>query len=103
MEGLVIVKSSDMEEALTKLFDEVRALRNEVSDLREKERDLKAYTTEETAKLIGFHPKTVRKMVQRKILSAVYAVSGKGSYRITWKSIQEYLENRNVKLKSRKA
>lgn len=103
MEGLVIVKSSDMEEALTKLFDEVRALRNEVSDLREKERDLKAYTAEETAKLIGFHPKTVRKMVRRKILSAVYAVSGKGSYRITWKSIQEYLENRNVKLKSRKA
>jgi Helix-turn-helix domain len=103
MEGLVIVKSSDMEEALTKLFDEVRALRNEVSDLREKERDLKAYTAEETAKLIGFHPKTVRKMVRRKILSAVYAVSGKGSYRITWKSIQEYLDKRNLKLKSRKA
>lgn len=103
MEGLVIVKASDVEAAFTKLFAEVNALRNELNDLREKERELKAYTAEETAKLIGFHPKTIRKMVRRKILSAVHAVSGKGSYRITWKSIQEFLENRNQKTKSKKS
>ena len=102
MEGLVIVKASDMEQAFIRLFAEVHALRKEVEDLRDKERELKAYTAEEAAKLIGFHPKTIRKMVRRKILSAVHAVSEKGSYRITWKSIQDFLENRNLREKAKK-
>jgi len=101
MEGLVIVKTSDMEVAFQKLFDEVNALRKEVADLRNTEQELKAYTAEETAKLIGFHPKTIRKMVRKKLLAAVYAVSGKGTYRITWKSIKEYLENKNKKIKTK--
>jgi len=99
MEGFAIVKTSDVEEAFKKLFEEVRALRKEVEDLRNNEQELKAYTAEETAKLIGFHPKTIRKMVRKKILAAVYAVSGKGTYRITWRSIKEYLENRSKKTK----
>ena len=101
MEGLVIVKASDMEQAFIKLFAEVHALRQEVEELRDKERELKAYTAEEAAKLIGYHPKTIRKMVRRKILAAVHAVSGRGSYRITWSSIKEFLDNRNGKAKSK--
>jgi excisionase family DNA binding protein len=102
MEGLVIVKASDMEQAFIKLFAEVHALRQEVEELRDKERELKAYTAEEAAKLIGYHPKTIRKMVRRKILSAVQAVSGKGTYRITWKSIQAFLTNRTQREKLKK-
>ena len=102
MEGLVIVKASDMEQAFIKLFAEVHALRKEVEDLRDKERELKAYTAEEAAGLIGYHPKTIRKMVRKKILAAVYAVSGRGSYRITWKSIQEYLQSRSQKTNPKK-
>lgn len=97
----MIVKTSDVEEAFSKLFAEVHALRGELEDLRNTDRDLKAYTAEEAGKLIGFHPKTIRKMVRRKILAAVYAVSGRGSYRITWKSIQEYLQSRNQKVKNK--
>lgn len=94
MEDLVIVKASDVTEALQQLFSELKELRKEIEDLRSNENDLKAYTAIEAAKLIGFHPKTVRKMVRKKILMAVHAASGKGQYRITAASIREYLERK---------
>ena len=97
MEDLVIVKASDVAAAFNRLFEEVHHLRNEIDELRNKEEELKAYTTEETAKLIGFHPKTIRKMIRRKILEAVHAVSGRGEYRITAASIKSYLEKKNQK------
>jgi excisionase family DNA binding protein len=90
-EDLVIVKGSDIKEMLIRLFAELKSVRKEIEELKEHENELKAYTAEEVAQLIGFHPKTIRKMVRKKILAAVYAVSGKGQYRITALSIKEYL------------
>lgn len=102
MEDLVIVKASDVAAGFNRLFAEIQYLRTEIDQLRRKEEELKAYTAEETGKLIGFHPKTIRKMVHRKILEAVHAASGRGQYRITAASIKSYLEKKNQKISNPK-
>lgn len=94
MEDLIIVRASDVTEAFNRLFEEIKSLRKEIDELRHKDEELKAYTTEEAAKLIGFHPKTIRKMVRRKILEGVHAIGDTGQYRISAASIKEYLQKK---------
>jgi hypothetical protein len=49
MEGLVLLKTSDLGELLL----EINAVKDELRQLREKEENLKAYSIQEAADLIG--------------------------------------------------
>ena len=86
-ENLVLVKATD----LVSLIDEVKALREEVRQLRSQE-DLKGYSIQAVAALLDLHYSSVRKLVIEKKLFAVYLTEDKGKCTIPAWSIKEYLK-----------
>jgi hypothetical protein len=97
MENLVILKESELREILQPLFDEIHFLRDEFKAYREREEKLKTFSIHEAEKMIGFHYQTIRNMVTKGILKAVYPDSTSTRYRITSESIRNYLEQKSTK------
>lgn len=88
MEGLVLVKVSDLEGVL----QEVRSVKQQLFDLQSKE-DLKTYSVIQTAKLLNFSYNTVRKLIREKKLVPRYADEKRRSGKCcipAW-SIKEFL------------
>ena len=90
MEGLVLLKTSDLGELLI----EIKAVKDELRQLREKEENLKAYSIQEAADLIGLHYSSVRKLVLKKKLHGVYLGGESGKCTIPAWSIKEYLQSK---------
>lgn len=90
MEGLVLLKTSDLGEILL----EIKAVKEELRQFREKEENLKAYTIQQAADLIGLHYNSVRKLILNKRLHSVYLDGESGKCSIPAWSIKEYLQNK---------
>ena len=59
MEVTTTVKVSD----LTNLFDQFSYLRSEIKQLKESEEQLKAFSIQQTAKMLNLHYNSVRKLI----------------------------------------
>ncbi|MBN4049620.1 hypothetical protein JYT36_00165 [Bacteroidales bacterium AH-315-N07] len=94
MEELTIVKISDLKE----LIQEIKTVKDEVRLLRDQE-DLKAYSLEQTAKLINLSYSSVRKLVRQKKLHPKYLNEKNecGKCTIPAWSIKQYLLDKNSK------
>ena len=95
MKELIIVKASDIGEAFNTLLTEIRSLKAQVEILQNKEDELKTFSVKEAAKLIGFHYKTILKMVRKGILAPAHTDKKNGRYRVTATSIKAYLQKKN--------
>ena len=94
MENIAVVKVTELKSFLS----EIRLLKKEVKELQEKE-NLKSYSVQQTAKLIGVSYNTVRKLIQESKLTANYIndKQEKGKCIIPAWSIKEYLLNKKQK------
>lgn len=89
MEGLTAVKISD----LTELFNQLSYLRSEVKQLKESEEQIKAYSIEQTAKMLNLHYNSVRKLIIHKKLFAKYLDGLSGKTIVPYWAIKEYLKS----------
>lgn len=96
MKELIIVKASDIGEAFNTLLAEIRILREKVEILQHKEDELKTFSVKEAAKLIGFHYKTILKMVRKGVLVPAHTELKNGRYRVTAASIKDYLQKKKT-------
>ncbi len=88
MEVTTVVKVSD----LTNFFEQLFQLRSEIKQLRESEEQLKAFSIQQTAKMLNLHYNSVRKLIISQKLFALYLESGKGKCIVPFWAIKEYLE-----------
>lgn len=89
MEGLTAVKVSD----LTELFNQLSDLRSELKRLKESEEEIKAYSIEQTAKMLNLHYNSVRKLIIHKKLFAKYLDGLSGKTIVPYWSIKAYLKS----------
>ncbi|HRD39398.1 MAG TPA: hypothetical protein PLC65_12260 [Bacteroidia bacterium] len=89
MDGLSAVKISD----LTELFKQISDLRSELKQLKESEEEIKAYSIEQTAKLLNLHYNSVRKLIIHKKLFAKYLDGVSGKTIVPYWAIREYLKS----------
>lgn len=94
MENIAVVKVTELKSFL----NEIRLLKKELKELQEQE-NLKSYSVQQTAKLIGVSYNTVRKLIQESKLIANYIndKKEKGKCIIPAWSIKEYLSNKKEK------
>ena len=94
MESIAVVKVTELKSFLS----EIRLLKEEVKELQEQE-NLKSYSVQQTAKLIGVSYNTVRKLIQESKLTVNYIndKQEKGKCIIPAWSIKEYLFNKKTK------
>jgi hypothetical protein len=88
MEETTNVKLSD----LTNLIKEFSHLRTEIKQLRESEEQLKAFSIQQTAKMLNLHYNSVRKLIIRHKLFAKYLDGDTGKCIVPLWAIKEYLE-----------
>jgi len=93
MEGLAVVKISDLEEIL----NEIKTLRNEVKELRENEENTKAYSLEEAAQRLHLNYNTIRRLVLKKKIYAKYLNETHGKCVIPLWALKQYLAGQNQK------
>ena len=92
MSELTVVKASD----LTNLFQQISELRSEIKALRTANEDIQAFTIEETAKKIGLHYNSVRKLIIRGDLFAKYLHGDSGKCIVPFWSIKNYLQSKET-------
>lgn len=88
MEVTTTVKVSD----LTNLFDQFSFLRSEIKQLKESEEQLKAFSIQQTAKMLNLHYNSVRKLIISHKLFAKYLDGDTGKCIVPMWAIKEYLE-----------
>ncbi|MBA2613943.1 MAG: hypothetical protein H0U95_18415 [Bacteroidetes bacterium] len=89
MEGITTVKVSDLEQ----LFNLNTQLLSEIKQLKQIEEDIRAYSIQKTADMIGLHYTTIRSFVKKGILFAKYVDGTRGKCIIPYWSIKEYLKS----------
>ncbi len=87
MEVTTTVKVSD----LTSLFDQLSFLRTEVQQLKESEEQLKAFSIQQTAKMLSLHYNSVRKLIIKGKLFAKYLDGDTGKCIVPMWAIKNYL------------
>ena len=94
MENIAVVKVTELKSFLS----EIRLLKKEVKELQEQE-NLKSYSVQKTANLIGVSYNTVRKLIQEDKLKVNYIndKQEKGKCIVPAWSIKEYLSNKQQK------
>ena len=94
MENIAVVKVTELKSFLS----EIRLLKKEVKELQEQE-NLKSYSVQKTANLIGVSYNTVRKLIQEDKLKVNYIndKQEKGKCIVPAWSIKEYLSNKKQK------
>ena len=93
MEEIAIVKVSE----LTGLLDEIKGVKKELRELKEKEQNLKAYSIQQAADLMNLNYHTVRKLILTKKLHARYLDGDSGKCSVPAWAIKEYLQKQNEK------
>lgn len=88
MEVTTTVKVSD----LTNFFDQLFQLRSEIKQLRESEEQIKAFSIQQTAKMLNLHYNSVRKLIIKGKLFAKYLDGDSGKCIVPMWAIKEYLE-----------
>ena len=88
MEVTTVVKVSD----LTNLFDQFSYLRSEIKQLRESEEQLKAFSIQQTSKMLNLHYNSVRKLIIKGKLFAKYLDGDSGKCIVPMWAIKNYLE-----------
>lgn len=88
MEVTTTVKVSD----LTNFFDQLFQLRSEIKQLRESEEQIKAFSIQQTAKMLNLHYNSVRKLILKGKLFAKYLDGDSGKCIVPMWAIKEYLE-----------
>jgi hypothetical protein len=88
MEVTTVVKVSD----LTNFFDQLFQLRSEIKQLRESEEQLKAFSIQQTAKMLNLHYNSVRKLILKGKLFAKYLDGDTGKCIVPMWAVKEYLE-----------
>ena len=88
MEVTTTVKVSD----LTNFFDQLFQLRSEIKQLRESEEQIKAFSIQQTAKMLNLHYNSVRKLIVKGKLFAKYLDGDSGKCIVPMWAIKEYLE-----------
>ena len=90
MEVTTVVKVSD----LTNLFDQFSYLRSEIKQLRESEEQLKAFSIQQTGKMLNLHYNSVRKLIIKGKLFAKYLDGDSGKCIVPMWAIKNYLESK---------
>jgi len=90
MEVTTIVKVSD----LTNLFDQLSLMRSEITQLKESEEQLKAFSIQQTANLLSLHYNSVRKLILKGKLFAKYLDGDTGKCIVPMWAIKEYLHEK---------
>ena len=93
MEGIAIVKVSE----LNGLLDEIKDVKKELRELRDSEENLKAYTIQQTADLLNLHYNSVRKLILQKKIFVKYLDGNNGKCSIPAWALKEYLQKQNEK------
>jgi hypothetical protein len=87
MEGLILLKASDIEA----VFNQIILLRAEIKELKELEENTTAFTIEQTAKKLSLHYNSVRRLVIKGKLFAQYLNETHGKCVIPLWAIKKYL------------
>lgn len=88
MEVTTLVKVSD----LTNFFDQLFQLRSEIKQLKESEEQIKAFSIQQTAKMLNLHYNSVRKLIINGKLFAKYLDGDSGKCIVPMWAIKNYLE-----------
>ena len=86
-QNVALVKVTD----LTNIFNQLFSLQREIAKFKEREDESKAYSIEQTAKMLNLHYNSVRKMVLKGKLFAKYLNGDSGKCIIPLTSIKTYL------------
>ena len=89
-ENVALVKVKD----LTNIFKQLFSLQQEIANFKAREDELKAYTIEQTAKLLNLHYNSVRKLVMKGKLFAKHLNGDSGKCIIPLTSIKDYLRSK---------
>ena len=90
MEVTTTVKVTD----LTNFFDQLFLLRSEIKQLRESEEQLKAFSIQQTAKMLNLHYNSVRKLILKGKLFAKYLDGETGKCIVPMWAIKNYLQEK---------
>ena len=88
MEVTTLVKVSD----LTNFFNQLFQLRSEIKQLKESEEQIKAFSIQQTAKMLNLHYNSVRKLIINGKLFAKYLDGDSGKCIVPMWAIKNYLE-----------
>jgi|GEM_PF-2165967 len=91
MEVTTVVKVSD----LTNIMEQLALLRSDIKQLKESEDELKAFSIQQTAKLLNLHYNSVRKLILKGKLIGKYLEGETGKCVIPLHSIKQYLQATN--------
>ncbi len=94
MEVTTVVKVSD----LTNIMEQLSLLRTDIKQLKESEDELKAFSIQQTAKLLNLHYNSVRKLIIKGKLIGKYLEGDTGKCVIPLISIKNYLKEKNEDL-----
>ncbi len=89
MEDITAIRVSDLQALHAAIIE----LRSEIKELKEIEKEAKAYTIQETAKMLGLHYCTIRKFTIKGTLFAKYVDGKSGKCIIPLWSIIDYLKS----------
>jgi hypothetical protein len=93
MEGIALIKTSELNE----LLSEIKAVKEEVKQLRESEEMLKAYSIQQAADLLNLHYTSVRKLILQGKLFAKPLDGDSGKRSVPAWAIREYLKDNSKK------
>ena len=91
MEVITTVKVSD----LTNLFNQLSLIRSEVQQLKDSEEQLKAFSIQQTAKMLNLHYNSVRKLIIKGDLFAKYLDGDTGKCIVPMWAIKNYLHEKD--------
>lgn len=93
MDGLVVIKASD----LAAILDEIKAMREELRQYREMEEQIRCYSIQKTADLLDLHYNTVRNLLTEGKLKGNHIHGESGKCTIPYWSIKAYVDQHKPK------